>query len=230
MKAYSRPASHNPRLKPEPHRKEKPRRPPGPRTVEPRAVTRTLVVYSRSARAPASRCRVPAVQMGQSGHIAGLFHYRVRSGSGFRYPIAHDNPGASCRRARCVKCADCEPYLGWGAPTNPGRCRHPPARHAVAPAGRRPASRRVRCRSGSRCGGIWHTSGTILPELPGHMADTVEAALRGEVLTAAQGISAVTVTRSLPHGHVAAAVAMPPSSGSRGCSAPPGHSTTSPWP
>src|ERR1019366_3102512 len=38
---YSRPASHNPRPQPEPARKEKPPRPPGPRTVEPRAFPAT---------------------------------------------------------------------------------------------------------------------------------------------------------------------------------------------
>jgi hypothetical protein len=57
-------------------------------------------------------------------------------------------------------------------------------------------------------GKVRHETLANLSKLPDHMVDTVEAALRGEVLAPAQGTPAVTVTRSLPHGHVAAAMAM----------------------
>jgi hypothetical protein len=57
-------------------------------------------------------------------------------------------------------------------------------------------------------GKVRHETLANLSKLPDHMVDTVEAALRGEVLAPAQGAPAVTVTRSLPHGHVAAAMAM----------------------
>ncbi len=57
-------------------------------------------------------------------------------------------------------------------------------------------------------GKVKHETLANLSKLPDHMVETVEAALRGEVLTAAQGTPAVTVTRSLPHGHVAAAMAI----------------------
>jgi len=57
-------------------------------------------------------------------------------------------------------------------------------------------------------GKVRHETLANLSKLPDHMVDTVEAALRGEVIAPAQGTPAVTVTRSLPHGHVAAAMAM----------------------
>jgi hypothetical protein len=57
-------------------------------------------------------------------------------------------------------------------------------------------------------GKVKHETLANLSKLPDHMVDTVEAALRGEALAPAQGTPAVTVTRSLPHGHVAAAMAM----------------------
>jgi len=57
-------------------------------------------------------------------------------------------------------------------------------------------------------GKVRHETLANLSKLPDHMVDTVEAALRGEALAPAQGAPAVTVTRSLPHGHVAAAMAM----------------------
>jgi Transposase DDE domain len=47
-----------------------------------------------------------------------------------------------------------------------------------------------------------------LSKLPDHVVAAVEAALKGEVLAAATGAPAVTITRSVPHGHVAAAYAM----------------------
>jgi hypothetical protein len=57
-------------------------------------------------------------------------------------------------------------------------------------------------------GKVKHETLANLSGLPDHVVDTVEAALKGEVLAAAQGTPAVTITRSLPHGHVAAAWAM----------------------
>jgi hypothetical protein len=47
-----------------------------------------------------------------------------------------------------------------------------------------------------------------LSKMPDRIVDAVEAALKGEVLAAAQGRAAVTITRSVPHGHVAAVHAM----------------------
>jgi hypothetical protein len=46
-----------------------------------------------------------------------------------------------------------------------------------------------------------------LSKLPDHVVDAVEAALKGEVLVPAAG-AAVSIARSLPHGHVAAVYAM----------------------
>jgi hypothetical protein len=57
-------------------------------------------------------------------------------------------------------------------------------------------------------GKVKHETLANLTKLSDHMVDTVEAALKGEVLARAQGTTAVTITRSLPHGHVAAACAM----------------------
>jgi len=57
-------------------------------------------------------------------------------------------------------------------------------------------------------GKVRHETLANLTKLPGHVVDAVEAALKGDALTAAQGAPAVTIARSLPHGHVAAAWAM----------------------
>jgi len=58
-------------------------------------------------------------------------------------------------------------------------------------------------------GKVRHETLANLTKLPGHVADAVEAALRGDALAAAQGApAAVTIARSLPHGHVAAVHAM----------------------
>ncbi|HVB42382.1 MAG TPA: IS1634 family transposase [Streptosporangiaceae bacterium] len=57
-------------------------------------------------------------------------------------------------------------------------------------------------------GKVKHETLANLTKLPAHVVDTVEAALRGDAIAAAQGAPAVTIARSLPHGHVAAACAM----------------------
>ena len=56
-------------------------------------------------------------------------------------------------------------------------------------------------------GKVRHETLANLTKLPEHVADAVEAALKGDALTTAQGAT-VTIARSLPHGHVAAAWAM----------------------
>jgi Transposase DDE domain len=56
-------------------------------------------------------------------------------------------------------------------------------------------------------GKVRHKTVANLSKMPAPVADAVEAALKGEVLVPA-GQAAVTVARSLPHGHVAAAYAM----------------------
>src|SRR6266496_562008 len=56
-------------------------------------------------------------------------------------------------------------------------------------------------------GKVRHETLANLTKLPGHVVDAVEAALKGDALTTAQGAT-VTIARSLPHGHVAAAWAM----------------------
>ncbi|MGH8917112.1 MAG: IS1634 family transposase, partial [Actinomycetes bacterium] len=60
----------------------------------------------------------------------------------------------------------------------------------------------------------WRDGGTVrnetlanLSKMPDHIVDAVEAALKGQALVPA-GEAAVTVARSLPHGHVAAVHAM----------------------
>jgi Transposase DDE domain len=60
----------------------------------------------------------------------------------------------------------------------------------------------------------WRDGGTVrnetlanLSKMPDHIVDAVEAALKGQVLVPA-GEAAATITRSLPHGHVAAVHAM----------------------
>jgi hypothetical protein len=61
----------------------------------------------------------------------------------------------------------------------------------------------------------WRDGGTVrnetlanLSKMPDHIVDAVEAALKGQVLVPAREAPAVTVARSLPHGHVAAVHAM----------------------
>jgi Transposase DDE domain len=56
-------------------------------------------------------------------------------------------------------------------------------------------------------GKVRHKTLANLSRMPDHVVDAVEAALKGEVLVPA-GEAAVTVARSLPHGHVAAVHAM----------------------
>ena len=57
-------------------------------------------------------------------------------------------------------------------------------------------------------GKVRHETLANLSKLPGHVVDAVEAALKGESLAAAGEAPAVTIARSLPHGHVAAVHAM----------------------
>ena len=57
-------------------------------------------------------------------------------------------------------------------------------------------------------GKVRHETLANLSKLPDHVVDAVEAALKGEVLVPAGDAPAVTVARSLPHGHVAAVHAM----------------------
>jgi hypothetical protein len=56
-------------------------------------------------------------------------------------------------------------------------------------------------------GKVRHKTLANLSAMPGHVVDAVEAALKGEVLVPA-GQAAVSIARSLPHGHVAAVHAM----------------------
>jgi hypothetical protein len=56
-------------------------------------------------------------------------------------------------------------------------------------------------------GKVRHKTLANLSKMPDHVVDAVEAALKGEVLVPA-GRAAVTVARSLPHGHVAAVYAV----------------------
>jgi hypothetical protein len=55
-------------------------------------------------------------------------------------------------------------------------------------------------------GKVKHETLANLAMLPPHVIDTIDAALKGTQLVAAG--EAVTITRSLPHGHVAAVAAM----------------------
>jgi hypothetical protein len=72
-------------------------------------------------------------------------------------------------------------------------------------------------------GKVRHETLANLTRLPGHVVDAVEAALRGDALTAAQGApGTVTIARSLPHGHVAAACAMARKLGLPALLGPPG--------
>ena len=55
---------------------------------------------------------------------------------------------------------------------------------------------------------VRHETLANLSKMPDRVVDAVEAALKGEVLVPAGQPGAVTIARSLPHGHVAAAYAM----------------------
>ena len=68
---------------------------------------------------------------------------------------------------------------------------------------------------------VRHETIAKLSGLPDSVVDAVEAALKGEVLVPA-GEAAVTVARSVPHGHVAAAWAMARSLGLPGLLGPAG--------
>jgi hypothetical protein len=57
-------------------------------------------------------------------------------------------------------------------------------------------------------GKVRHETLANLSRLPDHVVDAVEAALKGGALVPAAGALAVTVARSVPHGHVAAVHAM----------------------
>src|SRR5947207_6156683 len=57
-------------------------------------------------------------------------------------------------------------------------------------------------------GKVRHETLANLSKLPDHVIDAVEAALKGSALVPAGGAPAVTVARSVPHGHVAAVHAM----------------------
>ncbi len=57
-------------------------------------------------------------------------------------------------------------------------------------------------------GKVRHETLANLTRLPDHVVAAVEAALKGEALAAAPDAPAVTIARSLPHGHVAAVYAM----------------------
>ena len=67
-----------------------------------------------------------------------------------------------------------------------------------------------------------------LSKMPDRIVDAVEAALKGAVLVPA-GQPAVSIARSLPHGHVAAAYAMARKLGMPGLLGPAGRSATWPW-
>jgi hypothetical protein len=55
---------------------------------------------------------------------------------------------------------------------------------------------------------VRHETIANMSRMPGSVVDAVEAALKGELLVPAGDAPAVTVARSVPHGHVAAAYAM----------------------
>ena len=57
-------------------------------------------------------------------------------------------------------------------------------------------------------GKVRHETLANLTRLPDHVVDAVEAALKGGALVPAGEVPAVTIARSLPHGHVAAVHAM----------------------
>ena len=66
-----------------------------------------------------------------------------------------------------------------------------------------------------------------LSALPGHVIDLIDAGLKGRQLVPAA--EAVTITRSLPHGHVAAVHAMAAKLGLPALLGPPGRTGTWPW-
>ena len=66
-----------------------------------------------------------------------------------------------------------------------------------------------------------------LSALPGHVIDWIDAGLKGQQLVPAA--EAVTITGSLPHGHVAAAHAMARTLGLPALLGPAGRSGTWPW-
>jgi hypothetical protein len=76
-------------------------------------------------------------------------------------------------------------------------------------------------------GKVRHKTLANLSAMPGHVVDTAEAALTGEVLVPV-GQAAVSITRSLPHGHVAAMHAMARRPGSL-TFARPEQAITCPW-
>ena len=76
----------------------------------------------------------------------------------------------------------------------------------------------------------WRDGGTVrnetlanLSKMPDHIVDAVEAALKGQMLVPAGEAPAVTVARSLPHGHVAAVHAMTRTLGLPALLGPPGR-------
>ena len=66
-----------------------------------------------------------------------------------------------------------------------------------------------------------------LSALPDHVIDLIDAGLKGQQVVPAS--DAVTITRSLPHGHVAAVQPWPPSWACPPCWAPRAASGTWPW-
>jgi hypothetical protein len=66
-----------------------------------------------------------------------------------------------------------------------------------------------------------------LSVLPEHVIDLIDAGLKGTALVPASG--AVTITRSVPHGHVAAVHAMARKRACPRCSARPARSGTWRW-
>ena len=76
-------------------------------------------------------------------------------------------------------------------------------------------------------GTVKHETLANLSGLPEQVVDSIEAALKGTALVPAG--NSVTITRSLPHGHVAAVHAMAVNSGCRDCSARPARSGTWRW-
>ena len=79
-------------------------------------------------------------------------------------------------------------------------------------------------------GKVRHETLANLTRLPDHVVDAVEAALKGEVLAAAQDAPAVTIARSVPHGHVAAVYAMARKLGIPALLGPAGRRGTWRWP
>jgi hypothetical protein len=57
-------------------------------------------------------------------------------------------------------------------------------------------------------GTVWNETLANLSKMPDRIVDAVEAALKGQALVPAREAPAVTLARSLPHGHVAAVHAM----------------------